>query len=189
MSLSQARATRDAVIAAAADGAPLDTVALAAADRALAEAHARAEVEAVSAARATRRAHAAEVLAMHSEAAEHDAGITAAAAETVRAGAEADAALAAAVAAARRFGDAAGDLRARHHAAIGFNWQVRNEAIKRNPVLAEIRAGANPGEAPVSRRARPLGAFVVPEVATIDSAGPDIAKDSRSFEGIARAMI
>ena len=189
MNLSEAKAARDAIIAAAADGAPLDTVALAAADRALAEAHARAEVEAVSAARATRRAHAAEVLAMHSEAAEHDSGIVAAAAEAVRAGAEADAALAAAVAAARRFGDAASELRARHHAAIGFNWQVRNEAIKRNPVLAEIAAGANPGEAPVSRRARPLGAFVVPEVATIDSAGPDIIMDSRSFAGMARAMI
>ena len=189
MSLSEAKAARDTVIAAAADGAPLDTVALAAADRALAEAHARAEVEAVSAARAIRRAHAAEVLAMHSEAAEHDSGIVAAAAETVRAGAEADAALAAAVAAAARFGDAASDLRARHHAAIGFNWHVRNEAIKHNPVLAEIAAGANPGTAPVARRARPLGAFVVPEVATIDSAGPDIIRDSRSFEGIARNML
>ena len=189
MSLFEAQAARSAIIAAAADGAPLDTAALAAADRALAEALARAEVEAVSASRAVRQAHEAEAEAMRREAAEHDAGITAGGAEMVRLGALADAALAAAVAAAGRFGDAASDLRARHHAAIGHNWHVRNEAIKRNPVLAEIRDGHNPGEAPVSRRARPLGAFVVPEVATIDSAGPDIAKDSRSFEGIARTMI
>ena len=189
MNLSQARAVRDALIAAAADGAPLDTVALAAADRALAEAHARAEVSAVSAARATRQAQEAEVEAMHREAEDHDAGIAAAAAEAVRAGVEADAALAAATAAAGCFGDALAVLRERLGAATQFNWHVRHEAIKQNPVLAEIRAGANPGEAPASRRARPLGAFVVPEVATIDSAGPEIIRDSRSFEQIARAMI
>lgn len=189
LSLSAALAARTSLIEAAADGTPLDAAALAAADRALAEAHARAEVADVADRRATRRAHEAEVEAWHREAAEHDAGIVAGGADVLRLADELDAAKAAVIALADRFGDAVSELRQRHHSGAQFNWHLQHEAAARNPVLAEIRAGKNSGTTPVARRARTIGAFKLPEIATINSAGPEIAKDSRSFAQIARTVI